>query len=248
VAEAESTRRPRGAPGEIVTATSLADEIGFRLEKAILEGEYRPGTHLLQDELCERFGVSRTPIREALRKLQAQHLVVLVPNKGATVRIPSQVELQEIYAIRAEIEGFACALAAPHVTDDTIRQLDAAQELIDAAHAAAAGDMSADEEARVNSQITLGNEEFHAIIHRTAGNNHLQELCRSYQSFFPKDYVWRAIRFSPEATHLNIEEHQQIRAGLAARDSFAAREAMSNHILHGGRLLMDYLAHHGFWA
>jgi DNA-binding GntR family transcriptional regulator len=232
-----------------VTATSLADEIGFRLEKAILEGEYRPGTHLLQDDLCERFGVSRTPIREALRKLQAQHLVVLIPNKGATVRIPSQVELQEIYAIRAEIEGFACALAAPNVTDDTIVQLDAAQELIDAAHAAAeAGDMSADEEARVNSQITRGNEEFHAIIHLTAGNKHLQQLCRSYQSFFPKDYVWRAIRFSPDATHLNIQEHREIRAGLVERDPVAARSAMSNHILHGGRLLMDYLAHHGFWA
>jgi DNA-binding FadR family transcriptional regulator len=73
-----------------VVATGLADEIAFRLQAAILDGEFPPGTHLQQDELCARFGVSRTPVREALRKLQAQHLVDLVPNKGATVRTPSR--------------------------------------------------------------------------------------------------------------------------------------------------------------
>ena len=80
---------------ESITLTSLVDEIAFRLETAILEGEFRPGTHLLQDELCARFGVSRTPVREALRKLQAQHLVIVVPNKGATVRFPSEAELRD---------------------------------------------------------------------------------------------------------------------------------------------------------
>ena len=77
-------------PLEQITITSLADEIAFRIQSAILAGEHPPGTRLLQDELCERFGVSRTPVREALRKLQAKHLVVLVPNKGATVRAPSR--------------------------------------------------------------------------------------------------------------------------------------------------------------
>ena len=86
-------------PTESITLTSLVDEIAYRLEAAILEGEFGPGTHLLQDELCARFGVSRTPVREALRKLQAQHLVVLVPNKGATVRFPSRSELSDVYVV-----------------------------------------------------------------------------------------------------------------------------------------------------
>ena len=65
-------------------ATSLADEIAFRVESAIVEGLYPPGSRLPQDELCDRFGVSRTPVREALRKLQARNVVVVIPNKGAT--------------------------------------------------------------------------------------------------------------------------------------------------------------------
>ena len=90
---------------EQITVTSLADEIAFRIQAAILAGDHRPGTHLSQDELCERFGVSRTPVREALRKLQAKHLVVLVPNKGATVRAPSRTELIDVYNVRAEARG-----------------------------------------------------------------------------------------------------------------------------------------------
>ena len=73
-------------PVEEIVPTSLADEIAFRLQAAILDGVFPPGTHLYQEEICARFGVSRTPVREALRKLQAQHLVVVVPNKGAKVR------------------------------------------------------------------------------------------------------------------------------------------------------------------
>ena len=114
------------APDRIVVR-GLADEIAFRIQAAILEGEYPAGTHLQQEELCRRFGVSRTPVREALRKLQAQHLVELVPNRGATVRSLSRDELGEIYALRAELEGFAAELAASRVGAEELAGLDAAQ-------------------------------------------------------------------------------------------------------------------------
>ena len=68
-------------PSEQIVTTSLADEIAFRLQRKILNGDFQPGSRLVQDELCEMFGVSRTPIREALRKLQAQHLVEVIPNR-----------------------------------------------------------------------------------------------------------------------------------------------------------------------
>jgi DNA-binding GntR family transcriptional regulator len=101
-----------GMVSEPIVTTSLADEIAFRLETAILDGLYPPGSRVPQEELCERFAVSRTPVREALRKLQAKNLVVVVPNKGATVRLLSRKELLDIYDVRAELEGFSCELAA----------------------------------------------------------------------------------------------------------------------------------------
>lgn len=233
---------------EIIVPTSLVDEIAFRLESAILEGEYRPGTHLLQDELCARFGVSRTPIREALRKLQAQHLVVVVPNKGATVRFPTKDELREVYVVRAELEGLACELAAPVVRAEILDALDRAQTEIAAAHAALEqGEPSAEDAASFSLRVTASNERFHNAIFDAAGNGQLAQLCRSLQGYFPKDYVWRAALPAAEARRLNIEEHREIRDALAAQDGAAARRAMSAHIMHAGGALLDHLEGHGFW-
>ena len=117
-------------PVEQITVTSLADEIAFRIQAAILAGEQTPGTHLFQDELCERFGVSRTPVREALRKLQAKHLVILVPNKGASIRVPGRDELIDVYNLRAELEGYACELASAHVDTELLNDLDRATVIV----------------------------------------------------------------------------------------------------------------------
>lgn len=233
---------------ESITLTSLVDEIAYRLEAAILEGEFGPGTHLLQDELCARFGVSRTPVREALRKLQAQHLVVLVPNKGATVRFPSRSELRDVYAVRAELEGFACELACPAVDDAVLDSLDRAQAEIDDAQALLERDaLRPEEEPAFNARVTSANQTFHTVIFDAAGNEQLAQLCRSLQGYFPKDYVWRAALPAAEARLLNVEEHREIRDALAAADGTRARKAMSRHITHGGDALIDHLEQHGFW-
>ena len=231
-----------------VVATGLADEIAFRLQAAILDGEYPPGTHLQQDELCARFGVSRTPIREALRKLQAQHLVDVVPNKGATVRTPTRTDLEEVYQLRAELEGYAAELAATAFGSAELAALDAAHQAMDETVAKQKErPLSVDEEPAFNARMTADNEAFHAVIHAAAGNRRLQQYLRELQHFFPKDYVWRAINSADEAHALAVSEHAEIRAALAAHDGAAARRAMSTHVQHAGRLLLEYLESHGFW-
>ncbi len=234
---------------DYVLATSLADEVAFRIQAAILDGEYPPGTHLQQDELCARFGVSRTPVREALRKLQAQNLVDLVPNKGAMVSIRTRSELLEVYALRAELEGFAAQLAARHVGAEPLAELQDAQDEINRAMSELApGRMRPEDEAAFNTRITVANERFHGVIHGLAGNARLARTLEELQSYFPKDYVWRAIGDSPEGHVLSVEEHEQIRDALAARNGRAARRAMSSHIKHAGTLLIAYLDRHQFWS
>lgn len=231
-----------------IVPTGLADEIAFRLQAAILDGEYPPGSHLQQDELCTRFGVSRTPVREALRKLQAQHLVDLVPNKGATVRTPSRSELSDVYLLRAELEGFAAQLAAERIGPAGLAALDDAQSAMDKAVALLeARALGQDEEASFNTRITVANETFHAIIHETSGSPRLRQYLLDLQHFFPKDYVWRAIRSGNVSRTLGVDEHRRIRAALERQDGAAARQAMSDHIAHAGRLLIGYLDEHGFW-
>src|SRR5262249_46641479 len=116
-----------------LTATSLADEIAFRLRSDILEGALPLGTRLQQDELCARFGVSRTPVREALRQLQALNLITLAPSRGATVRIPSRRELIEVYELRSDLDGLAARLAAERWSGGDLVEIREAQVALAAA-------------------------------------------------------------------------------------------------------------------
>lgn len=233
---------------EHLTITSLADEIAFRLQAAILAGDHPPGTRLLQDELCERFEVSRTPVREALRKLQAQHLVVLVPNKGATVRVPSRNELIDVYNVRAELEGYACELACARVNDELLEALDRAQVRV--AEAVTRYEQDGDAGGGVVSldiQVASANSDFHGAIAHAAANECLLRLIVDLQNFFPKDYVWRAMTSADEVRALNLEEHEQIRVAIARADAARARAQMSGHILHASAILLDYLDGLRFW-
>jgi DNA-binding GntR family transcriptional regulator len=233
---------------ETIVTSSLADEIAFRLQAAILDGSYPPGTHLLQDELCTRFGVSRTPVREALRKLQAQHLVVVVPNRGAKVRVPSRDELIEVYTVRAELEGFASELAAGLAGPETFTALDTAQARIDEAVAQLEEwKFEPDEEPAFHRRLASANEDFHGAIHRAARNHRLQRIIEDLEGFFPKDYVWRAMRSSEELRELHSQEHWRIRDAVQAGAGKQARREMSRHILHARTTLLGYLDEHGFW-
>jgi DNA-binding GntR family transcriptional regulator len=230
-------------------ATSLADEIAFRVESAILEGVYPPGSRLPQDELCDRFGVSRTPVREALRKLQARNIVVVIPNKGATVRLPSRKELMDVYDVRSELEGYACELAAERVSSHAIQQLDQAQrhfvQLVESLEQGRSGE---GDSAAIHVQLNHANDDFHRIIRQAAGNDRLYQLTEDLGRLFPKDYVWRALQDSDEMRILNVEEHGRVRAALAAADGETARREMRNHIGHARTVLLRYLDHLGFWA
>jgi DNA-binding GntR family transcriptional regulator len=227
-------------PRDLVKATALADEVAFRIQASILDGEYALGRHLQQEELCERFGVSRTPVREALRKLQAQHLIDLVPTRS---------ELSEVYVLRSELEGFAAELAAANIGPDALEALDRAQLASDRAlNALAEVPMTVEQEALFNAQITQANEAFHGVIHEAAGNVLLKQYVLDLQNFFPKDYVWRAVSAAHEARTMNIDEHEAIRLALSQHDGAAARLAMSSHIQHAGSLLFAYLDEHLSWA
>lgn len=242
------TTRTVSPTTEQISITSLADEIAFRLQAAILAGEHPPGTHLFQDEICERFGVSRTPVREALRKLQAKHLVVLVPNKGATVRVPGRAELIDVYNVRAELEGYACELACVNVSDKLLSALDGAQqrvmeavELYERDGADATGDVSLD------MQVARANNDFHDAIAVAGGNECLRRLVDELQDFFPKDYVWRAMASADELRALNLEDHERIRKAFGRHDGARARQDMRRHILHASDILLGYLDQHEFW-
>lgn len=228
------------------TPSSYADQIAHILEREILDGRYARGEHLQQDEICGRFGVSRTPAREALRKLQALNLVELVPNRGARVRVPTLRELNDVYQVRAELEGFAAELAARSRDPEMLATLEKAHQALARVVPVAVATLDSPDETEISDRLRQFNDTFHQIIHNAGGNQRLGGMIQDLHRYFPKDTVRLAIR-SPEAMRaLYVDEHaivlEQISHGRAAR----ARSAMRDHIRGSQALLVDYLRERGF--
>src|SRR4051812_41671740 len=132
------------------------------LEEAILEGELKPGERLRAEALAQRFGTSRTPIREALLQLEAQGLVEVEPNRGAVVKSFDAADLRDLYEVRALLEPAAAARAATRITATQITELE----------------HLCDDHAPVEEQIA-SNEAFHRIITDAAGSPRLRTAMRA---------------------------------------------------------------------
>src|SRR5262245_64442056 len=115
----------RGVAAEPRTkGPALVDELAAAIHARVLSGELPSGTRLRQEALAEEFGVSRTPVREALRKLQAGGLVELQPHRGAVVRGLSSREIRDAYEVRATLEALAARLAAERVSREQLKRLE----------------------------------------------------------------------------------------------------------------------------
>ena len=239
---------PDRPPVRPLQARSLTTELAFRIQEDILRGALPPGERLFQEHLSARYGVSRTPLREAIQRLEAQGLVQKLPNRAVVVRRLTADELGEIYAVRAELEGYAAARAAERHDEATMIHLQGFQAALSAAVEDAARSPEAAEAAALNERISSANSDFHRTIRAAAGNAYLAEIISATENAFPKDYVWRALRTDEERRVLNVDEHVAIRSALERRDAKAAREAMRAHVLHAWALLRDYLTDLGYWA
>ncbi len=146
-----------------------ADDIALALEEAIVSGEIPPGSTLRQEHLSEQFQVSRTPVREALRRLAALGLVTFEPNRGVRVRLLSRDEIREAFMVRAELEGLATEIATPKMTDDDLAELERAERRFSRATRALV-EMSHDgrQELEVARDWLHLNHSFHDVIYRAA--------------------------------------------------------------------------------
>lgn len=236
-------------PPRKISGSALADEVADLLQEAILEGRFALGQRLNQDDLCQQWGVSRTPLREALRRLQALHLVEIVPNRGVTVTVPTRAEAEDIYSLRAELEGFACELAAANWSRDYDHVLrmacDDAERMLNDLDS---GEVSLGLDANARRRLREANEQFHGVIHAAAGNAQVASVLRDLGNRFPKDYIWRAVDTSTDARRLAVDEHRAVKEGLLAGHAKRARRLMTSHVAGAGELLRGYLDHHQFWS
>jgi DNA-binding GntR family transcriptional regulator len=222
-------------------AEALVDHLAAAIRAQVLSGEIEVGARLPQERLAAEFGVSRTPIREALRKLQAGGIVEVQPNRGAVVRGPTAREIREAYEVRAELEGLAAELATTRIHDGQLQELHAAQRLFgrSIARLVARGvEGSGGDDA--DGEWTRANDLFHSVIQDAAGNERLARIVQELHRSFPRGLTWAALRRSSHLLEQNVEEHHAVLEAIEGRHGAEARRAMVAHVRHAG----DLIAHH----
>lgn len=218
---------------------ALVDKLAADLQARVLNGDLPSGARLRQSALAAEFGVSRTPIREALRKLQAGGLVELRPNRGALVRGLSAREIRDAYEVRAELEALAAELAATRIRHDQLDRLHSVQERFreGLARTVAARERGRGGGAEQADTWGRANDEFHQVIQQAAGNVVLAGTLAQLHQSFPRDLSRIVLAESTPALRANVREHEAIMDALKERDAARARELMREHVRHAGELV-----------
>jgi DNA-binding GntR family transcriptional regulator len=217
-----------GQPPLSRSASVAATEI---IRQAILDGRLAPGDRLKENELAERLGISRTPVREALLVLQAEGLVEASPNRGATVRTYRAEDLEDMYGLRALLEGHAAHQAATRITGEQLARLRASCERFDALR-------TQDDVAG----LTQENNAFHATILEAAGSERLADMVRKVVELplVYRSFIW----YSPDQKLISLHYHRQITAALEARDAERAELIMKEHVFEACDFLVSQLRAH----
>jgi len=223
-----------------VSQTALVDHLAATLQARVLSGEIPTGTRLRQEVIAREFGVSRTPVREALRQLHAIGIAEVKPNRGAVVRAPSARDLREAYEVRAELEGLAAELAATRIVDEQLARLHEAQllfrksiEMLISRRRRRRDEPTWDDD----SDWVRANDLFHQVIQEASGNAQLLRTIADLHRSFPRALTWSALSESSALLEENVRQHDGILEAIEARDAGESRRRMVEHVRAAGELI-----------
>ena len=197
----------------------LRDVVFNTLRQAIITGEFAPGERLMEISLANRLGVSRTPVREAIRKLELEGLVIMIPRKGAQVAKITEKNLRDVIEIRTVLEEFATVLACERINQDGISELRQAHE--DFALAVEKGDLL---------DIVDKDEIFHNTIFGATNNDRLITIINNLREQFYR-YRMEYVKDIRQRSNL-VEEHRKLLDAISNRDSVRAKDLMRTHLLN----------------
>ncbi len=209
---------------------TLREKILETIREAILQGNLKPGEKVAEPELAERFGISRTPIREAFRQLESEGYLTVIPRKGAVVAALSEKDVEEFYAVKSILEGYAAELAAENLTEKDLERL----ETINARLRQLA------EEGDVKAFYRVHNE-FHEIFLRAADNSKLYELIQQLGARFSR---LRMASLSVEGRMaISVAEHDKLLDAFRRHDGQSAEDLVKKTATLGGKVLLESLAY-----
>lgn len=211
---------------------SLGGKVFQKIREDILNGKYKENDELRENTIAKELGVSRTPVREALRQLELEGLVSIIPNKGAYVNGISNKDIWDIYRIRSMLEGLCARMASENIQE---KQLDDLEETI------LLSEFQMNKERGFNPEQIAGlDSRFHSILYEASGSRILCRVLKDFHNYVKN--VRKSSIVSEERARKSIREHRQILRAIKERDGELAEELADEHIIH----VMKNLKRQGF--
>lgn len=211
---------------------SLSGRVFKQLRGDIIKGKYKENDELREVTIGKELGVSRTPVREALRQLELEGLVKIIPNKGAYVTGISQKDVKDIYMIRSMLEGLCARWATENITEEQLQELEEII-LLSEFHMKRESSNSAD-------QVTEMDGRFHAVLYEACNSKILSHVLADFHKYVMS--ARRASVVSEERARKSVREHKQILRAIRDRDADLAEQIANEHILH----VIENLKRQGF--
>jgi DNA-binding GntR family transcriptional regulator len=203
---------------------TLRERIVDTIREAIINGILSPGTKISEPELAERFGISRTPIREALRQLESEGFITVIPRKGAVVSTLSRKDVEDFYELKSILEGFAARKAVEKVTDKDISQMENLNRQLE--RLTKKGDL------KKAFQI---HSDFHHVFLSACGNDKLFLMAKGLEKQFQR---FRMSLSVPGKIEGSIKQHWEIIDAFKKKDRGLVEKLVRENALYGMSLLM----------
>lgn len=208
-------------------------EIVFEtLREAIISGKLKAGERLMEVQLAEEMGVSRTPVREAIRKLELEGFVVMVPRKGAYVAGISTKDITEVFEIRAALESLAASLAAERITEEELEELE--RLLVQVAECAQKDDLE---------KLIEIDTQFHDCLYKASRNDRLVQIISNLREQIQRFRTTSLA--SPGRMKQTLKEHKKIVEAISQRDMKLAHDLAIEHIENAENSILEALEKQG---
>lgn len=224
--------KPRGKWGVVVDkiknaiqkAQTLRETLVQNLREAIIQGDLKPGDRVTELELASRFGISRTPIREAFRQLEGEGFLTIIPRRGALVSSFNEKDISEFYELKALLEGFAARKATPNLTD---KQIDKMRQLNQ--------QMTKAQSKKDLKNLFKAHNEFHEVFINACGNEKLTSLIHSLVTQFQRFRYLLALSGTTEGS---ITQHKEIIKAFNDRNAKQAEKLVMANAIYGEEKLI----------
>jgi DNA-binding GntR family transcriptional regulator len=203
----------------------LREVISETLREAIVSGTLKPGERLMEIQLAEELGVSRTPVREAIRKLELEGFVVMIPRRGTYVADLSIKDVNEVFEIRTALDILAAGLAVERITEEELEQLE--RVLVEIGEYIEQNDIE---------KIVAADSRYHDILYRASRNDRLVGIINNLREQFTR---FRSISMAyPGRIKNTVEEHRQLVEAIAQRDIALAQRLAREHMENAEQTLL----------